>query len=59
MRRLYDSGAHLPDGLRPDCDASQAVIDTVVANGLDACYIRPLIYRGYHALGVNSATLPG
>ena len=30
-----------------------AVLDTIRANRLRACYIRPLIYRGYHTLGVN------
>ena len=35
----------------------QAVIDTVQANGFKACYIRPLMYRGYNALGVNPAAL--
>ena len=28
------------------------------ANGLEACYIRPLMYRGYEALGVNPLTCP-
>ena len=28
------------------------------ANGLEACYIRPLMYRGYHELGVNPLTCP-
>jgi branched-chain amino acid aminotransferase len=37
---------------------TQAVVDTVVANGLEACYIRPIIYRGYHTLGVNPLPCP-
>ena len=36
----------------------QAVIDTVQANGFKACYIRPLMYRGYSALGVNPLPCP-
>ena len=32
---------------------SEAVIKTVKANGLKSCYIRPIIYRGYHSLGVD------
>jgi branched-chain amino acid aminotransferase len=36
----------------------QAIIDTVVANGFKACYIRPLMYRGYNALGVNPLPCP-
>ena len=31
----------------------QAVLGTIRANKMQACYIRPLIYRGYHTLGVN------
>lgn len=31
---------------------SQAIRDTVRANRQEACYIRPLVYRGYGALGV-------
>ncbi len=31
----------------------QATKDLIVANGLDACYIRPLAFRGYGEMGVN------
>ncbi len=31
----------------------QAVIQTIKANKLKACYIRPIVYRGYGTLGVN------
>ncbi|MGQ9673925.1 MAG: branched-chain amino acid transaminase [Candidatus Aminicenantales bacterium] len=31
----------------------EAIIETVKANGLRSCYIRPIIYRGYHSLGVD------
>jgi branched-chain amino acid aminotransferase len=31
---------------------SDAIRATVRTNGLDACYIRPLVFRGYGALGV-------
>lgn len=30
-----------------------ATVEVVAINGLDECYIRPLIYRGYENLGVN------
>jgi branched-chain amino acid aminotransferase len=30
-----------------------AVLETIRANQMKACYIRPLIYRGYETLGVN------
>jgi branched-chain amino acid aminotransferase len=35
-----------------------AVLDTIRANRFKACYIRPLMYRGYNALGVNPTTCP-
>jgi branched-chain amino acid aminotransferase len=31
----------------------RAVIETIRANGQSSCYIRPIIYRGYHSLGVD------
>ena len=31
----------------------QAVLDTIRANQMKACYIRPIVYRGYETLGVN------
>ena len=37
---------------------NQALLETVAANKLDACYIRPLIYRGYGQLGVNPFPCP-
>ena len=59
MRRLYDSARIYRMEYALDCDAlTQGVIDTVKANGLEACYIRPLIYRGYHTLGVNPLPCP-
>jgi branched-chain amino acid aminotransferase len=35
-----------------------AVLDTIRANGFKACYIRPLMYRGYNTLGVNPLPNP-
>ncbi len=35
-----------------------AVLDTIRANAFKSCYIRPLIYRGYEALGVNPFPCP-
>jgi branched-chain amino acid aminotransferase len=35
-----------------------AVLDTIRANELKSCYIRPLLYRGYESLGVNPFTCP-
>ena len=35
-----------------------AVLETIRANEMKACYIRPLIYRGYDTLGVNPLANP-
>lgn len=59
MRRLYDSARIYRLDTDIDVEAfTRGVIDTVIANGMEACYIRPLIYRGYHTLGVNPLPCP-
>ena len=35
-----------------------AINETIAANSLKACYIRPLMYRGYGQLGVNPLPCP-
>jgi branched-chain amino acid aminotransferase len=35
-----------------------AVLQTIRANEYKACYIRPIVYRGYHTLGVNPLPCP-
>jgi branched-chain amino acid aminotransferase len=59
MRRLYDSAKIYR--MDPQVDLAtmtEAVLDTIRANQMKACYIRPLIYRGYNALGVNPFPCP-
>jgi branched-chain amino acid aminotransferase len=36
----------------------EATLETLRANNLDACYIRPLAYRGYESLGVDPFPCP-
>ena len=36
-------------------DFEDAVLQTIRVNGMRACYIRPIIYRGYAALGAALA----
>ena len=36
----------------------QAVVETIRANQMKACYIRPIMYRGYETLGVNPLANP-
>lgn len=59
MKRLYDSARIYRMEYGMDrAKLTTAVLDTIKANGLAACYIRPLIYRGYNALGVNPLPCP-
>jgi branched-chain amino acid aminotransferase len=36
----------------------EAVLETIRVNDMKACYIRPLVYRGYDTLGVNPLNNP-
>jgi branched-chain amino acid aminotransferase len=58
-RRLFDSCKiyrmeipHSPE------DINRACIDVIQANGFEDCYLRPVVYRGYHSLGVFPASCP-
>jgi branched-chain amino acid aminotransferase len=59
LRRLLDSAricrmepSYTPAGL------TEAVRELVRANGLSACYIRPIVLRGYGAMGVFPSNNP-
>ena len=59
LRRLYDSAKIY----RMECPYNpaaleNAVLETIRTNGYQACYIRPLMYRGYSSLGVNPFSCP-
>ena len=69
LRRLPPRGPHraalqlardLPDGaaVDPRASSTRAILETIGANGLDECYIRPIVYRGYDQLGVNPLPCP-
>jgi branched-chain amino acid aminotransferase len=36
----------------------QAILETVKVNGLDACYIRPLVYRGFETFSIDPTPCP-
>jgi branched-chain amino acid aminotransferase len=36
----------------------EAILQTVGINNLDACYVRPVAYRGYNSLGVDPSSCP-
>jgi len=59
MRRLIDSARIYR--MEPAFDQqtlTDAVIDLIKVNKFKACYIRPLVYRGYDSLGVNPGPCP-
>jgi branched-chain amino acid aminotransferase len=59
LRRLLDSARIYR--MLPEYDAvalDTAVRETIRANGFRACYIRPLVYRGYDSLGVSPFPCP-
>ena len=59
MRRLYDSSKiYRMEPQVGQAALTEAVLETIRANAFKACYIRPIIYRGYHALGVNPFPCP-
>ncbi|MFQ5511769.1 MAG: branched-chain amino acid transaminase [Candidatus Krumholzibacteriia bacterium] len=54
VSRLFDSAKiyrmEIPFSKK---EISDAILETIRVNNLDACYIRPVVYRGYEELGVN------
>jgi branched-chain amino acid aminotransferase len=59
MRRLYDSAKiYRMEPQLPIEALTEAVLETIRVNGFKACYIRPIVYRGYHELGVNPFPCP-
>jgi branched-chain amino acid aminotransferase len=59
VRRLMDSARiyrmDVPYGAQAITDA---VLETIQVNKFKACYIRPLVYRGYDSLGVHASACP-
>jgi branched-chain amino acid aminotransferase len=59
IRRLYDSAKiYRMDVPMPMKDFNQACVDIVAANEFEDCYLRPLVYRGFHSLGVFPGNCP-
>jgi branched-chain amino acid aminotransferase len=57
--RLFES-AHICQMTMPyeKKEIADAIVETVRVNKLDACYIRPLVYLGYGAMGVYPGDNP-
>jgi len=59
MKRLHDSARiyRMPIEYSAE-ELSEAACETIRANEMDACYIRPIVFRGYHSLGVDPTPCP-
>jgi len=59
VRRLLDSAKiYRMESPYTQQQISDAVVELIKRNGFKACYIRPLVYRGYDSLGVNPFPCP-
>jgi len=59
MLRLQDSAKMYFMELPYSVDAlMKATRELIKANGLDSCYIRPIVYRGYGEMGLNPLNAP-
>ncbi|HEX2642158.1 MAG TPA: branched-chain amino acid transaminase [Thermoanaerobaculia bacterium] len=39
-------------------DLTEAIVETILENDLESCYIRPLVFRGFGTMGVNPLRSP-
>ena len=59
LRRLYDSAKIYRTEIPfTEQKLTEAVKQTITANKLKACYVRPIVYRGYGDVGVNPLGCP-
>ncbi len=59
VRRLFDSAKiYRTQVPYTESQIFEAIKQTIVANNLKACYIRPIVYRGYGDVGVNPLGCP-
>ncbi len=61
VERLYNSAKiyRMEDGLKwSQDDFIEIILETIRKNKHEACYIRPLVIRGYGSLGVNPLSCP-
>ena len=59
VQRLFDSAKiYKIDIPYTQEEIEEAILDTLRVNDLGACYIRPIVFRGYGELGVNPLGCP-
>lgn len=59
VRRLFDSCKiyRMPIPYQPE-EISQAILETIKANDLESCYIRPLVFRGLGVISLDPRPCP-
>ena len=59
VKRLFDSAKiyRMQIPFKQD-EVMQAILTTIRANNLKACYVRPIVFRGYGELGVDPTPCP-
>jgi branched-chain amino acid aminotransferase len=58
-RRLFDSARIYRMDMPFNFDEmNEACLDIIAANEFQDCYLRPLVYRGFHSLGVDPRNCP-
>ncbi len=59
IRRLFDSvKIYKTDIPYSEAQIEEAILATIRANKMKACYVRPIVYRGYGDVGVNPIGCP-
>jgi branched-chain amino acid aminotransferase len=59
MQRLAESSRiYRMDLPYSEAELSRATLELIAANELEACYVRPLVFRGYGEMGVNPLRNP-
>ena len=59
IRRLFHSAkAYFMEIPYTQEELQKACVEVVRANGLEECYIRPIVYRGYGEMGLNPLNCP-
>ncbi|MCM2314321.1 MAG: branched-chain amino acid transaminase [Thermoanaerobaculia bacterium] len=58
-RRIFDSAKIYRMAIPYTVEEfNQACVEVIQANGFESCYLRPLVYRGFHSLGVFPGNCP-
>ena len=57
-RLLNSAKIYRMDTPHTDAALREAILETIRVNEFKACYIRPIVYRGYETLGVNPFPCP-